>query len=295
MNITRIYNFLSGKNLCNIFANLIVNKINETFPDAKTEISVVNVGNFFAVKGVTTSDILINTSEVFQNFISKYDDELSKKIRVIDTISYNYDVINFPININMEKDYSKEIHTMEYQNFVNEHAKNKIYFNIDVKESNKIIYYECDDEQVSLVMPILNKKFENYLLIKTNFDGNVFTSDRIYGTSNHNDRLYYFLLENICNHFFKLGISKRLDMSLFSSTELSKVDENNVNFIIHNDNHIVKTDWLRSLILDIFPFEYSKLKSHFSDCDNLLDYIIEGNPKSYSFGKLSMKSEIILL
>ena len=53
-----VSSFLSGKNLCNIFADLIVKKINEEFPDAKTQISVINVRNFFIVKGVTTSDIV---------------------------------------------------------------------------------------------------------------------------------------------------------------------------------------------------------------------------------------------
>ena len=70
-----VSSFLSGKNLCNIFADLIVKKINEEFPDAKTQISVINVRNFFIVKGTTTYNEVINLAELFQNYLKKYDKE----------------------------------------------------------------------------------------------------------------------------------------------------------------------------------------------------------------------------
>ena len=62
MNVTKYYNFLDGENLCNIFASLIVNKINESFPNANTEISVINVRNFFIIKGY------FNFNSYFLNF-----------------------------------------------------------------------------------------------------------------------------------------------------------------------------------------------------------------------------------
>ena len=61
-----VSSFLSGKNLCNIFADLVVKKINEVTPDAKTQITVINVRNFFIVKGVTTSDSVINLSDILR-------------------------------------------------------------------------------------------------------------------------------------------------------------------------------------------------------------------------------------
>ena len=54
MSYYEIYNYLDGKSICNIFANLIVNKIHIEVPDAKTEITVNNVRNFFIVKGSTS-------------------------------------------------------------------------------------------------------------------------------------------------------------------------------------------------------------------------------------------------
>ena len=69
MNYIEFYNFLDGKNLCNIFANLIVKEINTIIPDSKTDISVINVRNFFIVKGTTTFNEVINLAELFQNFL----------------------------------------------------------------------------------------------------------------------------------------------------------------------------------------------------------------------------------
>ena len=41
-----------------------------------------------------------------------------------------------------------------------------------------------------------------------------------------------------------------------------------VNFVLHNDNHIVKTEWLESLVLDVFPFELNELNTVYG---NLVD------------------------
>ena len=99
MNYIEFYNFLDGKNLCNIFANLIVKEINNKLPDAKTDILVINVRNFFIVKGTTTYNEVINLAELFQNYLKKYDTELSNKVRVIDSILYNKVVDQEPLNL----------------------------------------------------------------------------------------------------------------------------------------------------------------------------------------------------
>ena len=74
-----IYNFLDGKNICNIFAKLIVNEINNITPESKVNIQVVNVRTFFVVRGVSSSGTVLNLSEIFQKFLKKYDEDLSKK------------------------------------------------------------------------------------------------------------------------------------------------------------------------------------------------------------------------
>lgn len=293
MNTIKVYNFLDGKNICNIFANIIVNKINDSFPDAKTEISVINVGNFFVVKGKTSSNILINVADVFQDFMNKYDEEKSKKIRVIDTILYNCEIENEPINIRIKRNKIEEKNIKPYQELLNKYAKQKIYFNIKIEEKNKFLYYECENEQLSLVKTVLDKNFEDYKLIHANFSSNIYKSDKVYGSSTHNDKVYFLLLWNICNHLFNLAISSELDVSLYTSYKTSEIDENNILISINNNNHTVKTDWLESLVLDVFPFNHEKLKSRFDDCNNLVDSIVDSTDIT-SISKLHEISEIIL-
>ena len=65
-NYFEVYNFLDGNNLCNVFANLLVNKYEELSPNSKTEIKVINLRNFFVVRGVTSCEELCNITELFQ-------------------------------------------------------------------------------------------------------------------------------------------------------------------------------------------------------------------------------------
>ena len=125
-----VYNFLGGKNLCNIFASLIVDKINEFFPDAETEITVVNVRNFFVVKGRTNSESVINCAETLQEFLENYDEELSKTVKVIDTIFYNTKVDNNIINIQYNLEKKKNERILYIQNFLNSLTKDKIYMSV---------------------------------------------------------------------------------------------------------------------------------------------------------------------
>ena len=143
MGTIEVYNFLDGKNLCNIFASLIVNEINKTFPNANTEITVVNIRNFFIVRGRTTSDVVLNLSDILINFLKSYDDELVNVIKVIDVINYNveFDNRNMDIGYHSDKLYEKE--KLDLQVFVNSHAKNKLYFNVKLEKSNNYLYFDC--------------------------------------------------------------------------------------------------------------------------------------------------------
>lgn len=95
-----------------------------------------------------------------------------------------------------------------------------------------------------------------------------YTSDRYYGLSNNNEKYYHILLNNIIKHLFDLGISSEVNISLMSDKKIYEIDNLNCEIKLNNCCHIVKKNWLESLILDIFPFEYSDLKNQF----NLSEY-----------------------
>jgi hypothetical protein len=293
MNYIEFYNFLDGKNLCNIFANLIVKEINNKLPDAKTDISVINVRNFFIVKGTTTYNEVINLAELFQNYLKKYDTELSNKVRVIDSILYNKVVDQEPLNLKEVFIKSQEKKYQSLQQKLNRYTKEKVYFNFKLQERTNHVYYDCSSEQLSTVITILEEQFPEYVLVKSDFSQEIYISDKVYGLSNNN-RLYHFLLWSIKNHIFELGISKKLDVSLYSDVNINEMDNLTVNFVLHNDNHIVKTEWLESLVLDVFPFDVESLNTKFGDIEDL-EELIMGTDESYPFKQLSYSKDFILL
>jgi hypothetical protein len=293
MNYIEFYNFLDGKNLCNIFANLIVKEINNKLPDAKTDISVINVRNFFIVKGTTTYNEVINLAELFQNYLKKYDTELSNKVRVIDSILYNKVVDQEPLNLKEVFIKSQEKKYQSLQQKLNRYTKEKVYFNFKLQERTNHVYYDCSSEQLSTVITILEEQFPEYVLVKSDFSQEIYISDKVYGLSNNN-RLYHFLLWSIKNHIFELGISKKLDVSLYSDANINEMDNLTVNFVLHNDNHIVKTEWLESLVLDVFPFDVESLNTKFGDIEDL-EELIMGTDEVYPFKQLSYSKDFILL
>jgi hypothetical protein len=292
---SEVYNFLDGKNLCNIFATIIVNKINETFPNAKTEITVVNVRNFFIIKGRTNSDQVLIISDLFQEFMNKYDEDLSNLIRVIDTILYNVEFVQSPINISYDSNKKQFKEKLINQNFVNSHIGDKLYFNLKIESSKNLIYFDCSTEDSDKVFSILESKYPDYHVVKSDFSQEIYVSDRYYGLSNLGDKLYYMLLKYITHHLFTLGISKELNVKLMSSVKIEDMDNNNTELIITNDNHMVKVEWLESLILDIFPFTQKELIESFDlSSYNPIDEIILSE-NILPWEKLDKVKDIVLI
>ena len=292
---SEVYNFLDGKNLCNIFASIVVNKINETFPNAKTEIAVINVRNFFTIKGRTNSDQVLIISDLFQEFMNKYDEELSNSIRVIDTILYNFDFTSSPINISYDSNKKISKEKLLNQNFVNSHIKDKLYFNLKLEGLKNLLYFDCSTENSNKIFSILKSEYPDHQLVKGDFSQEIYVSDRYYGLSNNGEKLYHMLLRYISYHFLTLGISKELNIKLMSSVNIEDMDNNNTELIITNDNHIVKTKWLESLILDIFPFTQKELKGSFDLTSyNSIDEIILSE-NSLPWEKLDRVKDIVLI
>jgi hypothetical protein len=254
-----LYNFLSGKNLCNVVANITVRKIEELFPNAETEISVINVGNFFIVRGHTSSDKVINISESVGSVLKKYNEKLSDNIKVIDTILYNFSFKKKPIDIFYKT--SKKVNKLNY--LLNKISSENIFTDLKIDEINNVIFFDPKGNDNVLVESELTKVFKNYKLIQTNFLNETFISDRFFGLSNNDEKYYYLLLMNICHHLFCLSISDDIKISI-NSTQIYEPDNNlNVNLDLKNSKLIVKKDWLESLVLDVFPFDLDELKNHF--------------------------------
>lgn len=295
MSTINVYNFLDGVNLCNIFANLIVLKIKNLFPDAKTEITVINVRNFFIIKGQTTCKTLINIAEIFQDYLNNYNEELSKKIRVFDMVLYDKSFDDLPLSITHEEDkYRSERHN-SVQKLLNDYSKNKIYFNVKVDDVSKMVFFDCVEDQFNEVKNILDDNFDGYRYIKHDFSNEIYTSEKMYGLSMHNEKPYLMLLKFITDHVFKLGISKKIQLSINSDLNTKDLNNETINLTVGGNNHIVKREWLESLIMDVFPFDIESLKVRFSDCDDLLPLIVDLDFDKYSFSDVSMRHEMVLI
>lgn len=295
MNFVESYNFLDGNNLCNIFATLLVQKIENEVPDAKTEITVINVRNFFLVKGKTTSTQVLNVADIFSDFLIKYSKEMSEKVRVIDLISYGEK--NENINYILKLSFNKLELTNKFENekFVNSLINENIFLNIKVNHNSKTVFYSCENCVDEYIQQIISTYLDDYSMNPSNFSDEIYISDKYYGLSKTPEKYYICLLRNIAYHLFSTCISKHLDFEIVFDIPHDEINSENIKFNITNDNHITKRDWLESLILDIFPMDLKSLKSSYDiNYQDDIDYIITSD-STQPWLNLNMAKDIILL
>ena len=286
-----VYNFLDGKNLCNIFASLLVDKINELIPNSNTELKVINVRNFFIVRGFTTSDQIINCASIFQNYVNQHDIEMSKTIKVIDLILYNVDLSDEVLNLSISSDKYVESSKISIEGFLNGFIKKDTRMNIKMVDGN-VLFDHSSDKEDDLIQ-IIQKEFGDKKITRSDFSKEIYISDDFFGMSNNSKKYYLILLEYIKNHLFKKSISSSIQIKLFAEN-INSVNNENCSLRVVGGKHIVNTEWLESLILDVFPFELTELKNKFDL--KKLDYSenIENGNIGFPWEKLDLLNELIL-
>jgi hypothetical protein len=162
-----VYNFLDGKNLCNIFASLLVDEIGNGIPNINTELSVINVRNFFIVRGFTSSENVINCAKLFQDYVKEFDDEMSITIKVIDLIQYNTTIESQYLDLSLQGNKKDGYESLRIQKILNSHAKKGTYFNLKINGNN--IFYDCPLNQEELVREIIETEFVSKNIIKGDF------------------------------------------------------------------------------------------------------------------------------
>jgi len=266
-----VSSFLSGKNLCNIFADLIVKEINELSPDAITEIIVINVRSFFIVRGFTSSENIVNISNILSDLYQGYDENLVKSVRVIDTIIYNKK-IDGKLNININYDKKSKRVESELRVICNELQKEGYYLNLKVHDKN--LFYDFENV-VEYNHEYISSKFNGYNCIKDDFSNNIYFSDLIYGLSNNDEKYYHFLLNKISFNLLSRGFSNKLNLLVSSENNYEDIDSQNINLSVTNKTTI-NSEKLESLILDNFSFELSEIKEEFDLSEfDLLSYLTD--------------------
>jgi hypothetical protein len=268
-----VSSFLSGKNLCNIFADLIVKEINKVSPDAITEIKVINVRSFFIVKGFTSSEKIVNLSDILSDLYQSYDENLVKTVRVIDVIIYNKK-IDRKLNINVQNSNQTKKIKDDLLVICNKLQKEGFYLNLKVHDKN--LFYDFE-HNVEYDHDYISSNFKDYNCVKDDFSNDVYISDLVYGLSDNGEKYYHFLLNKISFNLLNRGFSSDLNLLITSENGVDDIDSENINLSVINKTTISK-EKLESLILDNFSFKLSDIKNEFDLSEfNLLSYLSEVN------------------
>jgi hypothetical protein len=255
-----VSNLSVGKNLCNILAELIVKEIDKNSPSAKTEISVVNVRSFFIVKGITSSDNQINVTEIFKNFYKDYCDRPDEIVKIFDLIKYSVDLKSniFQISLSIKKEDNSIIE--RFQKLSNEIKKDGYDIIMKIDKINKTVHYDIESIKI-FSYSILKNLIKDYTLCKDNFSNEIYKSDKFYGLSNNGVKYYYVLVNKIIYNLLNRGFCNNIEFSISNDLDINDINNENINLKILND--VSKEGVLESLVLDVFDFEYSKLKNQF--------------------------------
>lgn len=237
---------LYGKNLCNLLVNTIINQFNLINKNHNSEVYVINLGSFLVTKGKTSVTTPINFSPIFQSYLSEqFNYEF--KFNVIDLIEYSANVNNNLININETfiSNKSKRLNPLD--------RKNQGYLNID--EDFKTIYSNNE----SLIDDFCgNTNLVHYKKIIRESEV-VFMSDKYFGLSLNSEKSYVTYLKYIFFHINEKGLSKKCNFKLHFNGDINDLNWETMLFEIESDDCMVNVNWLKSLVLDLFPFEIKEV------------------------------------
>lgn len=211
----------------NLFADFIISKLK---PTESSELRVIDCGQFFVLKGKTSSKEVLNMSDLTLEFKNKYKDLIEEKklIHTIDLIEYDY----------------------KFQN--NAQIKQNYFFSENCAYSQKQI--DKWKNTNSSVDENLNEISENELTYSSEFP---------HGYSLNRGRLLYYYGKKIINSIPPTYPFRTLRLEL--STERDFHDE--VYFKVYDEKSECYDDYLESSIRDMFNFDLSEIENVISDTD----------------------------
>ena len=240
-----------GKNLCNVFANLIIEKFNSIDDNHKTKINVVNLNQFLIIKGKTSVSSPINYSNLFREY-SINNLNLDKNFNVIDLIEYGSIMNLLPIMLHNHYD----INDLSVCNYTDQSLQGFI----KTDDQIKIVKYNNSKLFDEISKTIDLTKYDKYICK----DNNIFVSDDFFGKNLNGEKLYEIFLNYISYNVFERLLWK--DLTLFfhyNGEEFNDINWENIDFRVSSNTLITnKVDWLYSLILDLFDFDPKNIKSH---------------------------------
>lgn len=264
----------SKSGLVNKFADYILKYIDEKYISM---FEVIYLGGFFVVKGFTESEKVLNTLEIRNSFVEKYQHLLSchglETMNIIDVIQYGYLFNTNSIDIKFYKSDN-----INYNQKV-----------LDYLKTNSLLFdEEFIDYNVSIVKTVSSfgkeiKSDESYIFslmsIKSEFP---------YGYSLNAGRLELFYSQYIMYQVLPLINDNEL-IFRFTTT---KDNEDDLEIRVITESNLTESK-IKSLILDLFDFNLSKFKNNFlKDFD--LEYEVENQLTKRTWFVKDKSSDLIL-
>jgi hypothetical protein len=237
--------------IVNSLANFILSKIGE---DCSTIIKVVDVENFFVVKGKTDSKSILNLNEIVSEFNEKFK-EYSESLKITNTI----DLIEYDCNLEEVKNLTITLHNSD-----------KIDFHY--KQIESFISSNKSNDYDSLVKEITDKEF-------------IYCSQFPNGYSMNQGRLLYYYIKKI---FHSIPSTYPITTLSFIIDE----NKNEEDFLEVYDNFSGNFDeTLKSAILDCIDFTKKQVEAEMKKVDYNFDLF---NPlEEYPYLKEGKKIVII--
>lgn len=238
-----------GKNKCNLLSNLIIKEYDVIDSNHVTSIKVTSNGHFYVLNGSTTISSPINYSKKF----SEYFNDKLLSFNVIDLIEYNKLKTDNILFINVSHKKEDLLNIMDYNN-----PKLQGFFYID-KLNNKII----SNNRLLYEKLIEEKKYSNYKLIKIR-ETLPFVSDDFFGYSLTPKKVYETYLKYISYNLFEKQLCNEINYNLIHEGEICDLNWETILFDIQCKNNIASDSWIKSMILDLFDFNFNHVKKHLS-------------------------------
>ena len=244
-----IETYSRGENLANLLVNKVITEIDKETKNHKTNIQLINNGNFIVVRGNTTHKTPINLSKLF---ISYYEKLFSRKINlnVIDLVEYGQNISEEPI-------YFKK--TFNKNNFIESIKKQTYEDTLDGKDYR---FTACTNLNLILTKNDFNKEtvgdvlenFKDYVIIKNNNLIETFQSSQHYGKNLKSSKIFESYFNYIVYNIFERGLCSDLTVEFFSESEFDLISWENLTIKVTSNTLITSTEWLESLKLDLFTF-----------------------------------------
>jgi len=271
----KLININSKRGIVNLLSDYILNKIDKKYD---TIIQVTDFNHFFCINGITQSTEILDLSKIKDEFISEYNSLIkslgySDNISILDMMKYDKDFKESKNNYQWTTVYNSS-RPLYNQDLLNTISSNKDLDFYSINDDDGIVY-EIDLDDLSK-----NVFIKRPLQVSSEFPYG-------YSLSMGRGMMYYSEL-----------IGKKILPSIYSDKiKIQLSDEKNYDgdtIIELITDSIISKEKIKSLILDVFDFDYNQFYTQFKSYDFCDDIKKPTEDKFWLVKDIEIKDLVIL-